>query len=40
MKPKLTLLSKLDRDNARKEKYRPISLMNIDAKMLNKLLIN
>ena len=39
-KATITLIPKSDKDNTKKENYRTIPLINIDAKILHKILVN
>ena len=39
-KATITLILKPDKENTKKENHRPVSLMNINAEILNKILAN
>ena len=39
-KATITLIPKPDKDNTKRENYRPMSLMNTDAKIFNEILAN
>jgi abortive infection bacteriophage resistance protein len=36
----ITVIPKPDKDTSKMESYRPISLMNFNAKILNKIMVN
>ena len=36
----ITLIPKLDKDTTNKENYKPVSLIDIDRNILNKILVN